>query len=91
MRTKKAINRANLKAAKHIKKRRALKKVAKAQKNKGPNVLQLISQTINNYFPDLFENLRKIKDSRKDPVYDISEIITASLALFFLKRVHETH
>lgn len=91
MRTKKAIHRANLKKAKHDKKRKALKKAAKAQKNKGTNLLKLIYQTINNYFPDLFDDLREIKDSRKAPVYDISEIITASLALFFLKRVHETH
>ena len=83
MRTKRSINRANLKTAEHIKKRKALKKAAKAQKNKGTNLLKLIYQTISNYFPDLFDNLRKLKDSRKNPVYDISEIITASLAIFF--------
>lgn len=49
------------------------------------NLIRLISQAISNHFPELFNDLREIIDSRKNPYYNISEIITACIALFLFK------
>ena len=40
---------------------------------------------INKYFPKLFELMALLPDNRKDPTYDMSEIITGCIAMFILK------
>ncbi|MEA1980273.1 MAG: hypothetical protein U9N54_04795 [candidate division Zixibacteria bacterium] len=49
------------------------------------NLILQIFQTINNFFPDLFDYMREIEDHRRKPDYDIAEIITACIAMFLFK------
>jgi hypothetical protein len=45
----------------------------------------MISQTINNYFPELYDKMRELEDHRKRSDYNIAEIITACIAMFLFK------
>jgi len=57
------------------------KKITKS----GQRTIQKLSETINHFFPDLFERMRQIEDHRKKKKYDIAAIITACICMFLFK------
>jgi hypothetical protein len=46
----------------------------------------MIRKTINHFFPDLFDRIREIEDFRKKSEYKLTELITACIACFFLRK-----
>lgn len=52
---------------------------------RGVLLMKQMYKVINKYFPKLFELMSLIPDQRKDPTYDMSEIITGCIAMFILK------
>ena len=52
---------------------------------KGTQLTYIISKTINHFFPDLFDRIRKIEDYRKKSKYELTELITACIAMFLFK------
>ena len=65
--------------------RQARKKLSQCSKQKGKCLTLIIYQTINHYFPDLFERMREIEDYRKKSEYELAELITACIAMFLFK------
>lgn len=66
-------------------KRVAKKKAAIASSSKGLRVVEQIFKTIVHFFPDLFDNMRKIEDYRKKSDYELAELIMACVAMFIFK------
>ncbi len=62
-----------------------IKKANCNKQNRGKCLINIISQTLNHYFPGLIDNIREIKDQRRKSDYDIAEIITACIAMFLFK------
>lgn len=69
-------------AERKAKRRKALK-LRKSQK--GAQLTYIIGKTINHFFPDLFDRIRKIEDYRKKSEYELVELITACIAMFIFK------
>ena len=66
-------------------KRAAKKKAAYASSSKGLRVIEQIFKTIVHFFPDLFDDMRKIEDYRKKSDYELAELIMACVAMFIFK------
>jgi DDE_Tnp_1-associated len=43
-------------------------------------------KTINHFFPDLLEHLRRIEDCRSQPDYALTEILMAAIAMFIFQQ-----
>ncbi|WYD80864.1 MAG: hypothetical protein V8K32_02895 [Candidatus Electrothrix gigas] len=57
----------------------------KRNAKKGVQLTYIISKTINHFFPNLFDRIRKIEDCRKKSEYELVELITACIAMFIFK------
>ena len=57
------------------------KKINRIQKSRGKNVIYQLYQTINHFFPDLFQHMRELEDCRKKSDYELAELITACIAM----------
>ncbi len=70
-------------------KRKRAKRQAKQrpapQRGRGQELVYQIYQTIQHFFPKLFEQMRELEDCRKKADYSLAEIITAGVAMFVLK------
>ena len=66
-------------------KRAAKKKAALAKSSKGLRVIEQIFKTIVHFFPNLFDDMRKIEDYRKKSDYELAELIMAGVAMFIFK------
>jgi hypothetical protein len=55
------------------------------QRGRGQELVYQIYQTIQHFFPDLFEQMRELEDCRKKADYSLAEILTAGVAMFVLK------
>ncbi len=66
-------------------KRAAKKKAAYASSSKGLRVIEQIFKTVVHFFPDLFDDMRKIEDYRKKSDYELAELIMACVAMFIFK------
>ncbi|MCI5188800.1 MAG: hypothetical protein D3905_03160, partial [Candidatus Electrothrix sp. AS4_5] len=69
-------------AKREVKRRKAMKK---RNAKKGAQLTYIISKTINHFFPNLFDRIRKIEDCRKKSEYELVELITACIAMFIFK------
>jgi hypothetical protein len=65
--------------------RAAKKRAAYASYSKGLKVIEQIFKTIVHFFPDLFDDMRKIEDYRKKSDYELVELIMACVAMFIFK------
>ncbi len=71
--------------------KRAKREAERRKEVKRPNsqtstqLTYIISKTINHFFPDLFDRIREIEDYRKKTKYELTELITACIAMFIFK------
>jgi len=83
MKTKPEIKKQRLR----IKQKRKIKRVAKKKAaytspSKGLKVVQQVFKTIIHFFPNWFDEMRKIEDYRKKSDYELAELIMACVAMF---------
>ncbi|HAO23151.1 MAG TPA: hypothetical protein DCQ37_23485 [Desulfobacteraceae bacterium] len=50
------------------------------------NLIFRLCKTIFHYFPDLYDKIGEIEDCRKKKVYELTELITAAIMMFILKK-----
>lgn len=67
-------------------KRRAKQKLCRRSEWRGHSIAGQLYQTINHFFPDLFEQLRAIDDCRARSDYELAELIMAGIVLFVFKQ-----
>ena len=79
-------NQQQIRAKERKSRRKHFKPLAGNQKEVGMAILRQIHKTIHHYWPDLFDRFAGLSDPRKGAEYSISEIITAALCMFLLKR-----
>ena len=61
-------------------------KVNRIQKQRGKNIVFQLFQTINHFFPNLFQDMRELEDCRKKSDYELAELIMAGIAMsLFMK------
>lgn len=70
-------------AKRKAKRHKIIAKMAEPQN--GKNVVLQIFQTINHFFPNLFDKMREIEDYRKKSDYQLVELIMAGIAMFIFK------
>ncbi len=57
------------------------KRINQIQKSHGKNIVYQLYQTINNFFPGLFQHMRELEDCREKSDYEPAELITACIAM----------
>jgi len=81
----KQLKRHQIKQEKRNRKSKAKQKLNRINKQKGPNVVLQLFNTINHFFPDLFERMREIEDCRKKSEYELVELIMACIVMSITK------
>jgi len=69
---------------KQVKKARRKRQIREATAT-GRQVLYQITQTVNQFFPDLWDRVNTLTDPRKKPHYSLAELIGGCVALFVFK------
>ena len=67
-------------------KAKAKRKLSRQTRLRGESIAWQLYQTIDHFFPELFEHMREIEDCRRRGDYELAELITACIALFIFKQ-----
>jgi len=70
---------------KHKLRRKIKQKHRRYQPCRNVNLVGQLHKVIHHFFPNLFDNMRELKDCREKSAYELAEIITACLAIFIFK------
>ncbi len=66
-------------------KRKVIRKTIKIHKGRGKSVTFQLIHTINHFYPNLFDRIRQIEDYRIKSDYELTELITAGIAMYLFK------
>ncbi|MCP4665447.1 MAG: transposase family protein [Deltaproteobacteria bacterium] len=70
------------KKARHKAQSQARKRLRKATKSRGQALVEGLFKTLTHFFPEFFEQLRKLEDCREKSDYELVEILMAGIAMF---------